>query len=164
MIHVDFDQGKFPSVLAALQDQKLAALAAKTAAESYTDSILDYIAEGKSFTARSPGDGLEQSIGWRPEGDGAVVYANAEHAQYIERGTGLHGPYKKSYLIQPIAGGGRKALKIPIAGGGHMFRRVVNHPGIQARPFFFADYDAREEKMLDAVSSVIARKLGTGAA
>jgi hypothetical protein len=161
MITVEFDEGKLPSVLLALQDAKLSALAAKAAAETYTDEVLNYIAEGKSFTSRT--GQTEQSIGWRPEGpegDGAVVFANAETARFLEEGTGLHGPFGKSYLIRPKPGGGRKALRMPIQGGGFIFRKVVNHPGMKAKPFFFAAFQAREDKMLDAMTSVIARKLG----
>lgn len=150
MISITWTPGETPSILEALRDAKLAALAAKAAAESYHEDILDDIRMGKSFTSRT--GQLEQSIGWRPDGDGAVVYANAEHALYIEQGT--KGPY-------PIRPKNRQALRIPVAGGGYIFRKLVMHPGIKARPFFFLDFQAREAHMADAVQGVIARKLGS---
>jgi hypothetical protein len=150
MIRIEWNPGHAPSVLEALQDARLAALCAKAAAEAYTDATLDWIAEGKSFVGRT--GQLEQSIGWRPEGGGAVVYASAEHAGYIEQGT--RGPYP----IRPKPG--RKALRLPIPGGGYLIRKLVMHPGIKARPFFFADFQARENKMLDALRGVLATKLG----
>lgn len=149
MISIAWDPGQAFSVLDALKDARLASLAAKAAAETYTEETLDWIRIGKSFTTRT--GQLEQSIGWRPEGDGAVVYANAEYALYIEEGT--KGPY-------PIRPKHRKALRIPVPGGGYLFRKLVMHPGIKAKPFFFADFDAREQKMQDAVRGVLARKLG----
>lgn len=149
MIRVEWDPGQVPSVLAALQDARLASLAAKAAAETYTEETLDWIRMGRSFTTRT--GQLEQSIGWRPEGKGAVVYASAEHALYIEEGT--RGPY-------PIRPRNRKALRIPVPGGGYLFRKLVNHPGIQAKPFFFADFAAREERMMDAVQGVVASRMG----
>jgi hypothetical protein len=158
VIRIDWNPGEAPSVLAALQDARLAALASKAAAETYTDEILNDIAMGKAFTSRT--GQTEQSIGWRPEGDGAVVFANAQTALWLEQGTGLHGPFGKSYLIRPKPGGGRKALRMPIQGGGFIFRKVVNHPGMKAKPFFFAAFQAREDKMLDAMTSVIAQKPG----
>lgn len=158
MISISWDPGQALSVLDSLRDAKLAALASKAAAETYTDQVLDYIQLGKSF--RSKTGQTEQSIGWRPEGDGAVVRANAETALYLEEGTGLYGPKKARYPIRPKPGGGRKFLRIPVAGGGYLFRKLVMHPGIQAKPFFFADFEAREEKMAEAVRGVIARKLG----
>ena len=90
MIRIEWDMGKAPEVLAALQDGRLAAKCAKKAAEAYHTSILDWIGAGKSFTGRS--GLLEGSIGWRPEGGGALVCANMEYAPYVEFGTGLHGP------------------------------------------------------------------------
>jgi hypothetical protein len=143
-------------VLHALQDPRLEARCARAAAERYTESILGWIALGRSFTSRT--GQLEQSIGWRPDGDGAVVYANAEHALYIEQGTGLYGPYQQAYAIQPKPG--RKALRLPVPGGGYRFRRKITHPGTQAQPYFFADFEAREHSMLDAVRSVYADVLG----
>lgn len=158
MISISWNPGQALSALEALQDPKLGALVAKAAAESYADSILDYIAEGKSFKTKT--GQLEQSIGWRPDGgNGAVVYAQAQTALWIEQGTGLYGPYAKRYIIKPKPGGGRKALRLPIAGGGYLFRKLINHPGMKARPFFFADLDARKEKSLANAQGVLARRL-----
>jgi hypothetical protein len=156
MIRIEWNPGSALSILHALQDPRLAVRCAKVAAQAYHESILDWIAMGHSFTSRT--GQLEQGIGWRPDGDGAVVYANAEHALYIEQGTGLYGPYHQSYTIQPKPG--RKALRLPIPGGGSVLRRKVIHPGIQAQPYFFADFDARETSMLDAMRSVYADVLG----
>jgi hypothetical protein len=160
MITVSLNLGRTPSVLRALQDPRLAARAAKAAAQEYHEAILDWIRMGKSFTSRT--DQLKQSIGWRPKGGGAVVYATAEHALYIEEGTGLHGPRGQRYVIRPKPGGGRKALAIPMPGGGHLLRKLANHPGIQAKPFFFADFKAREDKMLDEARSVLAEVIAHG--
>lgn len=146
--------------LEALQNPALAGRMALVAAESYTDSILDWISAGNSFTSRT--GRLEQSIGWRPDGEGAVIYANAETAPYLEYGTGIHGQFaadyaaQGGYVIKPKAG--RKALRIPGAFGDSIRRQVI-HPGIQPKPYFFADFDSRENSMLDAALGVLATTL-----
>ncbi|ASF48757.1 transcriptional regulator [Methylovulum psychrotolerans] len=119
---------------------------ANAAAESYTDDTLDWVAEGKSFTSRT--GQLEQSVGWRPLGDGsAEIYANAEYALYVEEGTRPH-------VILPKNG---RALKIPTSGGGgYILRRKVNHPGTAPMPFFFADGAGREQRMGERALSVLA--------
>lgn len=146
--------------LQALQDPRLARKVALAAAEAYTDAVLDWIAAGNSFTSRT--GQLEQSIGWRPDGDGAVVYANAETAAYLEYGTGLHGPFAADYAAQggyPIRPkAGRKALRIPLGAEDGLFRQVI-HPGIEPSPYFFADFDRREGLMLDAALGVLATAL-----
>jgi hypothetical protein len=134
------------SVLA--EQRGLAPLMAKTAAETYHTAILDYIMEKRPFVSRT--GQLENSIGWRGEGEGAIVYANAKQAIFIERGT-------KPHEIRPK---NRKALRIPQAGGGYLFAKLVKHPGTEAKPFFFAELQAREEGMLSAMRLVLARRLG----
>lgn len=125
---------------------------AKVMGEAYYDAIKAWIAGGHSFTGRS--GQLEQSIGWRPEADGAVVYATAAYAPAIEFGSGIHGPKaadyaaQGGYVIRPKAG--RKALRLPLDGGDDFgpnrsaLRRQVIHPGVKAQPYFFADMDERE--------------------
>lgn len=148
---IRLELGNLPSVLAALSDPRLLQLAVNAAAESYTDDTLDWIAAGRSFTSRT--GQLEQSIGWRGRGNGsAEIFANAEHAAYVEQGTGPH-------VIEP--GPGRKALKIPV-GGGYILRRSINHPGNRPFPFFFADRDSRIENMTARALSVIAAHGGIG--
>lgn len=162
--------------LQALQDPRLARKVALAAAQDYHTTILDWIAAGNSFTPRNGGAGAEGSIGWRPDGDGAVVYAGIgedgkvfPHAVYLEYGTGIHGPKAADYaglggyVIKPKPG--RRALKIPIDGGYHLgpnrdvYRRQVIHPGIEPSPYFFADLDRREGLMLDAALGVLATAL-----
>lgn len=105
-------------------------------AESYTDDVLDYVRAGRAFRTRT--GQLEQSINWNPNSDNsATVYANAAHAPFVEFGT-------KSHAINARF---RKALKIPVAGGGFMFRRFVRHPGSKPYPFFYADMDNRRARM-----------------
>jgi hypothetical protein len=90
---------------------------------------------------------LEQSIGWRPAGNGsAEIYANAAYAGCVETGTRPH-------VINAKNG---KALKIPGAGG-FVFRRSVNHPGSRPFPYFYADADNRMEHMKAAGLLVLAR-------
>jgi len=117
------------------------------AAERYTLDIHDWIDEGKSFTPRHGEGGLQGKIGWRPAGrDSAVVFCQAEYAPYIEFGT--RGPY----VIRPKE---RKALKIPVEDRGYILRKKVVHPGIRPRPFFFADFENRKRRALEAFKQVI---------
>lgn len=147
MIRIDFSGDAFrrelrrlgPAIVAGARRGVLAA------AERYTEDIHDWIKAGRAFT---PSTGhLQQSIGWRPEGrDSAVVFAQAEYAPYIEFGT--RGPY----VIRPKE---RRLLKTPVSGEGYIVRREVVHPGIAARPFFFADFEGRKRRALQAFSKAI---------
>ena len=147
MITIDINLGNTRSVLAAIAD--INRLAVKAAAESYTDDIKDYIQAGHAF---KKGTGqLEQSINWRSTGDSsAEVFANAKYAPYVEFGTRPH-------VIAPKDG--RKALKIPFAGGGFILRRAVNHPGSKPYPYFFNEHSKRVGNMNTAVMSVIASRM-----
>lgn len=118
------------------------------AAETYTEMVHDFIDSGQSFESQS-GE-LQQSIGWRPDGDGAVVYANAPHAGYVEDGT-------KPHVIRPK---NRKALRFAGDGGGFVFAREVNHPGTEAQPFFFADMANRKSAMQNAFVQEIMARVG----
>jgi len=120
-----------------------------SAAERYTEDIHNWIDQGKSFTPRT-GE-LQQSIDWRHEGKAeAVVFAQAEYAPYIEFGT--RGPY----VIRPKE---RKALKIPVEDRGYILRKKVVHPGISAKPFFFADFENRKKRALEAFKKAILEAL-----
>lgn len=153
--------------LARLLDQPKAlldragALGARRAAESYADAIHDWIHAGRSFVPGPPrptseGENLEQTIGWRPDGDGAEVFANAPHAPWVEYGTRPHE-------IRPKPG--RKALRWFPGGGKAAFARSVQHPGTDPLPFFFADMDARQTDMQEEARLALAEVLlGTGAA
>lgn len=162
--------GDVQKYIASLKDPKLAALAAKAAAEIYTTDILDWIRMGQAFTSRT--GATEQSISWRPEGQGALVYANARTAWFRERGTGLFGPKKAKYRIAPskdkftFVNGksetSRKALLIPLAGGHAMFRKSVMHPGSKATPFFFIDLPGRQQRMLESAKAVVEYRLKQG--
>lgn len=148
---VELDTGDLPSVLAQIEDPRTHTLAVYAVAERYVTDILDWIAAGQSFTPRSPGGGLEQAINWRPAGDGAEVYAQKDYAGYVEFGTEPH-------VIEPKPG--RKGLKIPVeGGGGYIIRRRVNHPGSRPYPYFFADLEGRQERMVEAASVVIANRI-----
>jgi hypothetical protein len=150
MIKIDLDTGNAPSVLAALADPGNVQAIVNAMAESYVDDTLDYIKAGSAFTAHTGQQ--EQSIGWLPEGDGgAVIYANAAYAGYVEYGTDPH-------VIAPKDG--RKGLKIPVTGGGgYIIRRSVNHPGSKPHPFFFADLDGRQRHMQERAMRVLAVRM-----
>lgn len=124
-------------------------LAAKRAAEDYVDEIHKTIRSGRSFMPRT--GQLEQSINWRPTERGALVFAGAEHAPYMEYGTRAH-------VIRPKPG--RKALRWFPAGGGVAFGRKVNHPGTPALPFFFADLEGRKGRLLASAREAVAEALG----
>lgn len=141
---VNVDLGNVPSVLRALASEQTAIRMTYVAAEGYVTDTLDYIKSGQSFTTRT--GQLEQSINWVPMGNNtASVYANAQHAPYVERGTRPHVIKAKN----------RKALKIPGAGG-FFFRGSVNHPGSRPFPYFYADWGNREQRMANRVLSVLA--------
>lgn len=124
-------------------------LASKRVAEGWVEETLDWIAAGQSFTSRT--GQLEQSIGWRPVGDGAEVYAQAAHAGFVERGTEPH-------VIRPRPG--RKALRFFPGGGAAVIRRAVQHPGTDPMPFFFADEERRLAVLLQAARAAVAEVLG----
>jgi hypothetical protein len=147
-MNMNWTFGDVPSVLGHLADGRLVARASKVAAESYVDSVLDYIAAERPFVPRDGQAGAE-AVSWRPDGDGAVVAVQAEHAVYLEEGTGLYGPKKQRYVIRPKPG--REALRIPLPGGGYLFRKLIMHKGMKARPYFFKDFKTRQKTMLDAV-------------
>lgn len=152
-LSLTLDLGSTPSVLAALGDARTLQRVVYAAAESYTDDVLDWIRDGKSFTPRHGGAGLEGAINWRPAGNGAAeVTADKDYASYVEEGTPAH-------VIRPKD---RKALKINVSGGGYVLRREVHHPGSKPFPFMFADQAARESYMLAAARLVLAQELSHG--
>lgn len=130
---------RMPGVL-----ERIAPMVANVAAEQWVEETLDWIASGRSFVSRT--GQLEQSIGWAPSGTGAEVYANAEHARYVEEGT-------KPHAIEPKA---RKALKVMMPGGGYILRKMVDHPGSKPYPFLFADVEGRKERLRPALLRLIA--------
>lgn len=168
MLSITLDTGDVPSVLNALRDPQNARLVTKAMAESYVTDIHDWIKAGHGFTPRSPGGGLEQAINWQPNNDGsAEVYANKDYAGYVEHGTGVHVGHQP-WVITPKPG--RKGLKIPtggnaspvgpqMAGGGYIIRRSVTHQGSKPHPFFFADQENRQQRMLTHAASVLAAHL-----
>lgn len=151
---ITFDLGLAPSVLAALRSPQTVRRIVLAAAESYNDDIHDWIDGGNSF---NPTNGqLQQSINWRPSGEGAEVYANADYARYVEQGTGEFAGHSR-WVIAPKAG--RQALKIPSSTGGYFFRRSVIHPGSRPFPFFIADAGNRQNNMISAGRSVLAAEI-----
>ncbi|NJA04164.1 HK97 gp10 family phage protein [Methylococcaceae bacterium WWC4] len=143
-----------------MADESNAQLVVNAAAERFVLDTLEWISAGHAFTSRT--GQLEQSINWHPAGDGgAVIYASAEYAGWVEEGTEPH-------VIRPKDG--RKGLKIPtggnaspvgpqLAGGGYVIVKQVNHPGSRPFPFFFADLDNRQAHMQQAGLSVLASRL-----
>lgn len=128
-------------------------LAAARGAETYVDMIHDWIGAGRAFTPRT--GLLEQSIGWHPTADGAVVFANAPHAGFVEHGT-------KPHLIGPKPG--RKALRWYAGSpGAAVFAKEVQHPGTDPTPFFFADFEHRKGSVLQAAREGMAEGLLGGA-
>jgi hypothetical protein len=151
MLSLEWHFGLAPSILAALQDERLAVKAANAMARAYKEEILNYVEEGRSFTNR--GKHLK-FIKLKFEGPGAMVYTKAKHLVWMEGGTGPHA-------ISPRGRGKRKAKVLRFkAGGGFLFRKLVQHPGTRPLPFFFADFAAREVKMKAAAQGVLAAKLG----
>ncbi len=153
MSSVEFDMGNAPSVLAALRNPGNAQRVANAAAESYVTDMLDWIEAGHAFAGRT--GQLEQSIGWRPAGNGSAdVYVNSDYAGFVERGTGIHAGHQP-WVIRPRD---RQALRFPVGGGsGFGFARSVTHRGSKPHPFFFADSAARSQHMQAAGLSVLAR-------
>lgn len=153
MSTIGFDVGRLPSVLAALQNPAIAQRVANAAAESYNDDIHNWIHAGRGFTPRT-GGGLEQHINWRPLGNGAAeVYANKDYAGYVEHGTRAH-------VIRPR---NARALRFPVLGGGGFgFARSINHPGSRPHPYFFANADARSQRMQAKARLVIAQAIADG--
>jgi hypothetical protein len=153
VLDITIDLGQIPSVLAALENTRNAQLLANAGAVSYTDDTLDWIAQGRSFTPRT--GALEQSINWRPVGNGAAeVHVNKDYGRYVEEGTRAH-------VIRPRPG--RNGLTIPVlGGGGYIIRREVQHPGTQAKPFFFADTETRSDNILEQARLVLAGVMANG--
>jgi hypothetical protein len=153
-VSISLDLGQVPSVLLALASPGVAVRAAKVAAQRYNDDVHDWIDAGSAFTPRL--GQLQQSINWQPLADGAVVYANATYAAFVEHGTGIPAGHQQ-WIIRPRE---RSALKISVSGGGgFMFRRSVIHKGSQAKPFFFADVDNRQGHMVEAARWVITQAI-----
>lgn len=144
-ISLTYDNGGASEMFRSLTAPNLDARTSKVMAEAYYDAIQDWIKGGNSFTSRH--GHLEDSIKWRPEGDGAVVFATMEYAPYVEFGTGIHGPHKQAFEIKPKPG--RKALSWK-KDGVQITRRKVISQGQEADPYFFADQDNRERLMLNA--------------
>jgi phage gpG-like protein len=121
---------------------------AAVAAETFVESTHDWIDGGHAFTPRT--GHLEQSITWRPDGEGqAVVSANMAYAGYVEQGT-------KPHKIKPKPG--RKALKIP-TGSGYTLVGGVNHPGSKPHPYLYADEANRMNQMTDACTAELAKMI-----
>lgn len=98
----------------------------------------DFIDAGRGFTPRT--GQLQQSVNWRPKGNGgAEVYANADYASFVERGTEAH-------VIRPRD---RQALRFPV-GFGFAFARVINHPGSRPQPFLLVDLEHRKDALQEA--------------
>lgn len=150
-ISITFDSSEANSALRTLSAPGLDARLAKVMGQAYFDAIKAWIKGGNSFTGQS--GQLEQSIGWRPEPDGAVVFATAAYAPAIEFGSGLHGPNAAPYAIRPKPG--RKALKFAV-GGVEVTRRGVMHPGVEAQPYFFADWEHRADLMMQSALDELA--------
>jgi hypothetical protein len=131
--------------------RRAGSLAAKRAAEDYSDAIHDWVGAGRAYKVDK--NTTLQATGWHPQGDGAVVYSNGPHAAYLEFDT-------KPHLIRPKPG--RKALRFFMGGpgGGQLIRRSVQHPGTKAQPFFFADQANRQAGMLAAAREAVAEVLG----
>lgn len=161
-------------------------LASKRAAEEYVDAIHEDIRARRPFIS-SPNAQLERSIGWHAQGAGAVVYATAPHAPYVEFGTRPHvirpRPGRAPRVInvkehRALRGGkavtvrahsylsDRSALRwfTGGAGGGMVVAGQVNHPGTDPHPFFFHDLPGRQVRILRQARLAVAEVLlGAGA-
>ena len=130
--------------------RRLAPRLTKLAAQEWTEEVQDWISAGKAFKGRT--GALQQSVSWAPRGDAAEVFAQTNYAGYVEGGTRAH-------LIRPR---NRKALKIPVAGGGFILRRAVNHPGSRPYPFMWADVPGRTERLTRTLLADVARQFAGG--
>lgn len=75
---------------------------------------------------------LKSSISYQVNGNELEVDASAEHADFVEFGTGTKGEYPgKAYDIVPTNG---KYLKFTI-NGRTIYTKKVRHPGIKAQPY-----------------------------
>lgn len=146
----EWNPGTSLSVLAALQDARLASRIANTMAQEYQGEILDFVKQDKAFKNRGK---HQRFIRWRTtDGPSALVYTKAKHLVWMEHGTMPHA-------IAPKARGKRKVLRFR-EGTGHAFHRAVQHPGTRKIPFFFAEFGARENRMRTAARGILAAKLG----
>jgi hypothetical protein len=157
---IDVDYGNTQSLLRALSDNKLALRAANEAARKYKSEMKTYIRDGKSYTPKTGGT-LERSIKWKTEPDGAVVYTRATHGVWIEQGTGSRriGFAWGLYDIRNRKLSGKKALTVNFHGR-LLLLKHVRHPGMHPRPFFFAELESRQEKMLESVIASIRSQAG----
>ncbi len=116
-------------------------------AEVYTEAVHDFIDSGQAFTPRT--GNLQQGIGWRPDGDGGLVFAQGEVAEFLEFGTKPH----------VIKARNRRALKIPTPDG-YKFRRAVRHPGFPKGKFSFFYVDEAHRRKL--VTAAVRRDFAAG--
>ncbi|AJA42412.1 hypothetical protein AJ85_05660 [Alkalihalobacillus alcalophilus ATCC 27647 = CGMCC 1.3604] len=81
------------------------------------------------------------------DGDELVLYLShgQETGNYMEEGTGLHGPRKQSYTIKP-----KNMKALHWIGGNHPVK-AVTHPGIKARPIIDPTLDANMPKVRDSL-------------
>jgi phage gpG-like protein len=62
---------------------------------------------------------------------GLVIGSQDPKAAFHEYGTGLHGPNRSTFTIRPIRA---KSLRFFTHGGGTVFAKSVQNPGVPARP------------------------------
>jgi len=168
VVRVDFaGMGAATHAVDALTDPANLHAASLAGAESWVTDTLDWIGADKAFTPWNGGAGLEGAISFAPEGDGANVFANKDYAGYVEFGTGVPAGHEP-WTIEPKPG--RKALKIPnggvtsphgpqMPGKGYELRRKVIMQGAEAKPFLYADRDARIEHVKEAVLDLLMHKV-----
>jgi hypothetical protein len=92
----------------------------------------------REIRSRAPGRNLPQAIvaEFNADRTEASITVRSEKyapiARYQEQGTGLYGPAGRMYEIRPVRA---NVLRFP-AGGGLVFTKLVNHPGVKPHWFF----------------------------
>lgn len=131
--------------------QKLHAVAQQALVDATDAAQASARATIRSTTHRRTGS-LEDSWGTSWLGPYRRRLVNfSDHADYIDRGTGIHGPSGQPYLIH-----GNPTLRFVVAGTVY-FRRWVLHPGIKARPFKALAYAAGQMAMRQSAQAGLDR-------
>ncbi len=80
------------------------------------------------------------------------IEINAEYWEYVQFGTGIHGPLNKPYPIFPKR---KRALAFVVDGEMVIVKYVKAHPGRKPDPFVDRAIDTVEGKMDDIADAII---------
>ncbi len=135
----DFDLAKVSRRLL-----KLAGATLSVIGNSYAKETRKNVVRKQLFKSRT--GALLNSIMAVPESDTRVVIFGAGKDNFLEYGKFLEFGTKGPYTIRARY---RKYLIFPTPDGGYRKKKLVVHPGIRPRRYFFGDY---EKKMAKAVN------------